>query len=253
MHSAAPAVVFVSAAAAGLRRLWQHYDGRFRGVMPSAAPAVVFVSVAAAGLRRLRRHYEHHLRGLYRGPRRLVMLRPHPSPRRVAMPFDPKAFEALVLEHVEAENARDPARTRATYCDDPIFYDVPMRKKLVGWPEILAAYEERWQGFPQMHRRVTRVQTDTQGTYVEITMAGRHEGLYRGLPPTGKHHELMICGHFSPAEDGRIKQETAYYDALTAAVYLDLLPDLDTPPGRLWLALHRPSVVLRTLLGRLRR
>ena len=177
---------------------------------------------------------------------------PSTDPSR-APSLDVARFEALVREHVAAENDRDADRVRATYCAEPAFVDVPTATTLRGWPAIHAAYAERWQGFPTMQRVIDRIQTGPGGCHVEITMSGRHEGIYRGLPPTGDHHVLRICAHFAPADDGLIAVETAYYDALSAAVALGVLPDLSTPRGRLWLAMHRPGLLLRQLRGRLSR
>ena len=49
----------------------------------------------------------------------------------------------------------------------------------------------------------------------ELTLSGRHDGAFRGIPPTGRDLEFRIMAHFQFDAEGRIAQETAYYDALT--------------------------------------
>lgn len=42
-----------------------------------------------------------------------------------------------------------------------------------------------------------------------------HDGPFRGIPASGKKVELRIIAHFQFDDEGRIAQETAYYDTLT--------------------------------------
>lgn len=50
---------------------------------------------------------------------------------------------------------------------------------------------------------------------IEVSLRGKHDGVYRGIPATGKQLDLRIAAHFEFAEDGRIIRETAYADSLT--------------------------------------
>jgi len=46
-------------------------------------------------------------------------------------------------------------------------------------------------------------------------LTGDHTGPYRGTPASGRKLEFRIIAHSTFDDDGRIKQETAYYDVLT--------------------------------------
>jgi steroid delta-isomerase-like uncharacterized protein len=119
-------------------------------------------------------------------------------------------------EHVEAENAHDRARVLATYCDGgPVFEDVPSGKRFVGAEEIVGNYRNLWDGFPGLVRRIDRWTFGDQACVIELTLSGVHDGIYRGIEPTGRKVEFRIIAHFSFDEAGLITQETAYYDALT--------------------------------------
>lgn len=46
--------------------------------------------------------------------------------------MDPRAIEKVIVEHVDAENARDMPRVLATYGKDAVFEDVPGGKRFAG-------------------------------------------------------------------------------------------------------------------------
>jgi steroid delta-isomerase-like uncharacterized protein len=122
----------------------------------------------------------------------------------------------VLIEHVQAENAHDDARVLATYCErEPVFEDVPAGRRFVGGAEIVCNYTQLWDGFPGLVRRIDRWTFGNDACVIELTLTGTHDGPYRGIPPTGRRLELRITAHFSFDADGRITQETAYYDSLT--------------------------------------
>jgi steroid delta-isomerase-like uncharacterized protein len=159
----------------------------------------------------------------------------------------------VVVEHVDAENARDMDRTLATYAEGCVFDDVPAGKLFRGKSAIAASYQERFDAFPRLERIIERLTVDEHGAVVEITMRGEQEGIYRGFPPVPGVQELAIVGHFEIDEHGLITCETAYYDQLAAAVTLGAMPDLTTTRGRLWLLLAYPPALLRLARARLSR
>lgn len=158
--------------------------------------------------------------------------------------------DALV-EHVDAENDRDMARTMATYAEGCVFDDVPARRLYQGKSAIAGSYQERFDAFPDMERLITRMTVDDRSGVVEITMRGTQTGVYRGFPPRPGIQELKIVGHFELDEAGLITRETAYYDQLTAAVALGALPDLGAAWARLWLLAAYPPSLARVLRAKL--
>ncbi|MEX0800108.1 MAG: ester cyclase [Dehalococcoidia bacterium] len=122
----------------------------------------------------------------------------------------------VVLEHVEAENANDPARVVATYSEtDPVFEDVPSGGRYVGGEQIVGNYRHLWDGFPGLRRQITRWTFGEDSVVIELTLSGKHEGRFRGIGPTGRETSLRVIAHFQFDDEGRIKQETAYYDSLS--------------------------------------
>lgn len=131
----------------------------------------------------------------------------------------------VIIEHVEAENANDPQRVVATYSSDtPVFEDVPSGVRYVGGDDIVGNYRHLWDGFPGLTREVTRWTFGEDSVVIELTLRGRHEGTFRGVPPTGRDAALRVIAHFQFDAEGRIQQETAYYDSLTFMRQLGVVP-----------------------------
>jgi steroid delta-isomerase-like uncharacterized protein len=141
-------------------------------------------------------------------------------------------MRAVIIEHVEAENANDPARVLATYSQvDPVFEDVPSGARYVGGDQILGNYRHLWDGFPGLTREITRWTFDSDSAVVELVLRGSQQGRFRGLPPTGRELNLRIIAHFQFDESGRINQETAYYDSLTVQRALGAAASAEASPG----------------------
>ncbi len=127
-----------------------------------------------------------------------------------------ETMRRVLQEHVDAENVHDRDRVAATYIEhDPVFEDVPAGKRFVGVPDIVDNYRHLWDGFPGLMRRIDRWTFGDDSCVIELTLAGKNEGAYRGNDATGRSIDLRIIAHFAFDDAGRIKQETAYYDALT--------------------------------------
>jgi steroid delta-isomerase-like uncharacterized protein len=110
-------------------------------------------------------------------------------------------MRTTLLEHVEAENANDP--------------DIPSGRRYVGGEQIVGNYRQLWDGFPGLTREISRWTFDDDSAVIELTLRGRHEGRYRGGDPTDRDLVLKVIAHFQFDSEGRIQQETAYYDSLT--------------------------------------
>ena len=131
----------------------------------------------------------------------------------------------VVLEHVAAENVNDPERVIATYSrENPVFEDVPSGVRYTGGEQIVGNYCHLWDGFPSLKREITRWTFGEDSVVIELTLSGRHAGTFRGLAPSGREASLRVIAHFQFDGEGRIQQETAYYDSLTFMRQLGLAP-----------------------------
>jgi steroid delta-isomerase-like uncharacterized protein len=142
------------------------------------------------------------------------------------MPITHDQMRAVLQEHVDAENDHDHDRVMATYSrQNPVFEDVPTGKRYTGEDIVNENYRHLWDGFPGLHRQITRWTFGDDSAVIELMLRGKHEGTYRRLPATGKEIEFRIIGHFQFDDEGRIAQETAYYDTLTFMRQLGLTRD----------------------------
>lgn len=136
-----------------------------------------------------------------------------------------KQMREVIVEHVEAENANDPERVLATYSrTDPVFEDVPSGRRYVGGEQIVGNYRHLWDGFPALTREITRWTFGEDGAVIELTLRGRHEGRFQGVAGSNREMVLKVIAHFEFDDEGRIKQETAYYDSLTVMRALGMAP-----------------------------
>ncbi|HUF53162.1 MAG TPA: ester cyclase [Dehalococcoidia bacterium] len=132
------------------------------------------------------------------------------------MPVSQEQMRAVLQEHVDAENARDDARVMATYGrNGPVFEDVAAGVRYTGDEIVSENYRHLWDGFPGLERRITRWTFGEDSAVIELTLSGVHDGGFRGIPATGKRIEFRVIAHFQFDDEGRIAQETTYYDRLT--------------------------------------
>jgi steroid delta-isomerase-like uncharacterized protein len=126
-------------------------------------------------------------------------------------------MRAVLTEHVEAENDHDEARVLATYSrTNPVFDDAATGRRYEGGDAIVNDnYRHLWDGFPGLRREITRWTLGDESAVIELTLSGTHTGEFRGVPATGKTVEFRIIAHFQFDDEGRIQQETAYYDSAT--------------------------------------
>ena len=130
--------------------------------------------------------------------------------------IDHETMRRVLQEHVDAENAHDPARVLTTYVPEgPVFVDVPTGRRFTGGDEIVGNYRNLWDGFPGLERRIDRWTFGDDACVIELTLTGTHDGPYRGIAATGRTLELPIIAHFAFDDRGLILSETAYYDSLT--------------------------------------
>jgi steroid delta-isomerase-like uncharacterized protein len=70
--------------------------------------------------------------------------------------------------------------------------------------------------------RMTLTREQMRAVVIELRLTGKHEGAYRGTPPSGRELAFRIIAHFQFDGEGRIARETAYYDRLTFMQQLGL-------------------------------
>lgn len=122
--------------------------------------------------------------------------------------------EALIMRHLEAENAHRMDDTLATLHPECVFEDMALGRKFYGHAGAAEYYRMWWEGLsivvtPESHDR--RMWTE-DGLYVaETRFTGVHVGPFWGLAPTGCAIEFRFAV-FVPFRDGLMAGERFYYD-----------------------------------------
>jgi steroid delta-isomerase-like uncharacterized protein len=124
----------------------------------------------------------------------------------------------IYRETVEAMNAGDRTRFRASLTDDAIEREQPSRAVYQGADEMTAAAWAFREAFPDLHGEVTNAFDSGDRGVMEVVWCGTHERDFdlsdRSIPATGKRIEWPICYVFT-VRDGRVAAFTTYFDTLT--------------------------------------
>lgn len=104
--------------------------------------------------------------------------------------------EALIAEHVEAENRHDVQRTLNTMGPEPR-YEVPgLGGVFVGQETVGAFLGGFFAAFPNIQSTAERFYHAPDATIVEVRSVGTHEGEFEGIPANGKPLDLRTIGVF---------------------------------------------------------
>jgi len=118
--------------------------------------------------------------------------------------------EAIVREHVDAENAHDIGRAIATF-HHPRYEVAPFGAPNDGAESVHQLLSGMFVAFPDFHVVAPRVHHADQAVVVEFVMTGTHHGPFAGVEATGRRVELPLVGIFE-FEDDRLMCEKVYFD-----------------------------------------
>jgi steroid delta-isomerase-like uncharacterized protein len=129
--------------------------------------------------------------------------------------------EAIVLEHIAAENRHDLGATIATF--DRPSYEVN-GERLEGEAAVRELLQGLMDGFPDFHVEVGRLRHTDDGVFGEARITGTHNGEFNGIPATGKPVEIPVVAIFEFEQD-RLLCEKVYYDVATILRQVGVLPE----------------------------
>src|SRR5436190_19739359 len=103
--------------------------------------------------------------------------------------------EALVREHVEAENAADHERALATF-QHPRYEYVATDEVYDGAEDVIGHWRELDRAFPDQEIEIVALHTADDAVLMEAIARATHTGPFRGLPPTGRRFEQQFLAIF---------------------------------------------------------
>ena len=132
----------------------------------------------------------------------------------------------LVERLTDAWNAHDPDAIAHCYARDAVSLDVTLTDALHGRTAIRNAAAMYLRAFPDIRFEIRRVACDGDTVCEEWRATATHDGDLMGLPATGRRAESIGCNVMRVGSDGRIYEETTYWDATGLYRQLGALPDL---------------------------
>jgi predicted ester cyclase len=162
------------------------------------------------------------------------------------------AREAVVSEHIDSENRYDFEATVRTF-SRPRYEVTPTSEVHDGADAVLAFLLESHARFPDFVLTTEKMHVAEDAIVVETRFVGTHTGTWKGLPPTGRTVDYMMCNVFEFNGPDLICERLSF-DSLTILQQLGVARDPTTRAGSLEMVLLHPVVVagawLRSILRR---
>jgi steroid delta-isomerase-like uncharacterized protein len=159
--------------------------------------------------------------------------------------------EAILEAHSAAESAQDLDAVIATF-HHPRYEIVPTGEVYDGEDAVRRYHGENFAGFPDLTVAPIAAHHGDDAVAEEAWVSGTHLGTYHGLPPTGRHLRVRVCGIYV-FENDRLVCERVYYDLLTVLRGLGVARDPDSIAGQLTALISHPIHLGRTFGRELRR
>jgi steroid delta-isomerase-like uncharacterized protein len=142
-----------------------------------------------------------------------------------------KAVESHVRTHFEAIANHDLQAVAAGWREDGVEELVPVGI-LRGRQAIVRNLADMFAAVPDIETTVTSIVAGDKEAAVEWRMQGTFDGVaYQGVEPTGKRVEIRGFELFA-LEEGLIASTTVYYDGMSFARQIGMLPPLDSGAER---------------------
>lgn len=154
--------------------------------------------------------------------------------------------EAIVTEHVAAENRRDVAGTVATFAA-PRYEVIPTGEVIEGAEAVSAMLDETMRAFPDLTITTHATHHADDAVLVEVTFEGTHLGSWRGLPATRRRISYRMCNVFVFDGD-QLLCERLYFDMATALRQVGIARDPLSVGGRIATVFNHPVTVIGAAL-----
>ncbi len=172
-----------------------------------------------------------------------------PARRRISRR---KQVEQHILSYFEAIGRRDSYAMANHWSEDGVADIVPLGI-LRGRAEVVGLFRDLFAAVPDLQTTVTRVVAGEQQAAVEWRMDGHFTGQsFQGLEPTGRWVELRGVDLIEIA-DGKNSSAASYYDGMSLARQVGLMPAQDSAPERAMKgALNTATKLRRTVRSKAR-
>ena len=154
---------------------------------------------------------------------------------------------ALVEEHIRLENAHDLEGVLGTFGDRAHYDDQSWGEHYEGRDGVRAFYQQLMRALPDLEIAVLRQHVTDDAILVEVMIRGTHLGTWRGLPATGRHIELPLCGVYTFDPNDCLAGEKIYYDRGTVLRQLGVFHEPRSVLGQITIAATHPVTIARAV------
>jgi steroid delta-isomerase-like uncharacterized protein len=123
--------------------------------------------------------------------------------------------EAIVLEHVDAENRHDVAASVATFYM-PRYQVFPMGIIHDGKQAVEELLSGVFNGFPDFKVHIEKTHHSEDAVILEVRMTGTHRGDWAGIKATGRSMDVPVACIFE-FNGNKLICEKVYFDMATLA------------------------------------
>jgi steroid delta-isomerase-like uncharacterized protein len=162
-----------------------------------------------------------------------------------------EARERIVREHMETENRHEFDATLETF-KHPRYELIATGEVIDGSADVARYYQETRAAFPDQRNELIALHHADDAVIIEFDLLGTHDGVFRGVPPTGRSFRCRMAAIFEFEGDGLVC-ERVYFDSATILRQLGLAHDPMTLTGRVATALNHPVTIGRALARRVTR
>jgi steroid delta-isomerase-like uncharacterized protein len=156
--------------------------------------------------------------------------------------------DRIVREHMESENRHEFDVTLATF-KHPRYELIATDEVIDGGIDVARYYQETRAAFPDQRNEVIVLHHADDAVIVEFDLLGTHDGVFRGVPPTGRSFRCRMAAIFE-FEGSALVCERVYFDSATILRQLGLAHDPMTLTGRVATALNHPVTIGRAVIRR---
>ena len=154
--------------------------------------------------------------------------------------------EAICFGHMADENAHDFERAIAAF-GHARYEVIATGETYDGAARVEELMHENQAAFPDFHYHVERTHYADDAIIVEGRFTGTHEGVWRGLPPTGRRVDFPMLVVFR-FEGEAMRGERIFFDLLTVLRQLGVARDPNSLAGKIEVALSHPVTLGRAAL-----
>src|SRR3954463_14931998 len=153
--------------------------------------------------------------------------------------------ERIGREHMETETRHAFDATLETF-KHPRYELIATDEVIDGSADVARYYRETRAAFPDQRNELIALHHADDAVIIEFDLLGTHDGVFRGVPPTGRSFRCRMVAIFEFEGDDLVC-ERVYFDSATILRQLGLAYDPMTLRGRVATALNHPVTIGRAL------